>query len=48
MRSIHFGVQEFNRIYWDLFVAAGFSRNCGLERMRDAGGVTRRMLLAAR
>jgi hypothetical protein len=25
MRSIHFGVQGFNRSYWDLFVAAGFS-----------------------
>ncbi|HTA68853.1 MAG TPA: hypothetical protein VK776_11275 [Bryobacteraceae bacterium] len=25
MRSIHFGVQGFNRTYWDLFVAAGFS-----------------------
>jgi hypothetical protein len=25
MRSIHFDVQAFNRTYWDLFVAAGFS-----------------------
>jgi len=25
MRSIHFEVQGFNRAYWDLFVAAGFS-----------------------
>src|SRR5882724_9246160 len=25
MRSIHFDVQGFNRSYWDLFVAAGFS-----------------------
>ena len=25
MRSIHFNVQGFNRTYWDLFVAAGFS-----------------------
>ena len=25
MRSIHFEVQGFNRSYWDLFVAAGFS-----------------------
>jgi hypothetical protein len=25
MRSIHFDVQEFNRTYWDIFVAAGFS-----------------------
>ncbi len=25
MRSIHFDVQGFNRMYWDLFVAAGFS-----------------------
>ncbi|HBB97831.1 MAG TPA: hypothetical protein DC054_20815 [Blastocatellia bacterium] len=25
MRSIHFNVQGFNRSYWDLFVAAGFS-----------------------
>ena len=25
MRSIHFQVQGFNRTYWDLFVAAGFS-----------------------
>src|SRR5271156_5157124 len=25
MRSIHFAVQGFNRTYWDLFVAAGFS-----------------------
>ena len=25
MRSIHFDVQGFNRTYWDLFVAAGFS-----------------------
>jgi hypothetical protein len=25
MRSIHFHVQGFNRTYWDLFVAAGFS-----------------------
>jgi len=25
MRSIHFQVQGFNRSYWDLFVAAGFS-----------------------
>ena len=25
MRSIHFEVQGFNRTYWDLFVAAGFS-----------------------
>src|SRR3989442_14024455 len=25
MRSIHFYVQGFNRTYWDLFVAAGFS-----------------------
>jgi hypothetical protein len=25
MRSIHFGVQGFNRTYWDLFEAAGFS-----------------------
>jgi len=25
MRSIHFDVQRFNRTYWDLFVAAGFS-----------------------
>lgn len=25
MRSIHFGIQGFNRSYWDLFVAAGFS-----------------------
>src|SRR5260370_3707267 len=24
-RSIHFDVQGFNRTYWDLFVAAGFS-----------------------
>src|SRR5947209_3638765 len=25
MHSIHFDVQGFNRTYWDLFVAAGFS-----------------------
>ena len=25
MRSIHFNVQGFNRSYWDLFTAAGFS-----------------------
>ena len=25
MRSIHFGMQGFNRTYWDLFVGAGFS-----------------------
>ena len=25
MRSIHFDVQGFNRTYWDLFVAPGFS-----------------------
>src|SRR5947208_17104969 len=25
MRSTHFDVQGFNRTYWDLFVAAGFS-----------------------
>src|SRR5438105_11915118 len=25
MRSIHFDVQGFDRTYWDLFVAAGFS-----------------------
>ena len=25
MRSIHFAVQGFNRTYWELFVAAGFS-----------------------
>ena len=25
MRSIHFEVQGFNRTYWDLFMAAGFS-----------------------
>jgi len=25
MRTIHFDVQGFNRSYWDLFVAAGFS-----------------------
>ena len=25
MRSIHFAVQGFDRTYWDLFVAAGFS-----------------------
>jgi len=25
MRSIHFDMQGFNRTYWDLFVAAGFS-----------------------
>jgi hypothetical protein len=25
MRSIHFEVQGFDRTYWDLFVAAGFS-----------------------
>jgi hypothetical protein len=25
MRSLHFSVQGFNRTYWDLFVAAGFS-----------------------
>jgi hypothetical protein len=25
MRSIHFDVQGFNRTYWDLFVAAGFT-----------------------
>ena len=25
MRSIHFDVQGFQRTYWDLFVAAGFS-----------------------
>ena len=25
MRSIHFSVQGFNRTYWDLFLAAGFS-----------------------
>jgi hypothetical protein len=25
MRSIHFQLQGFNRTYWDLFVAAGFS-----------------------
>jgi hypothetical protein len=25
MRTIHFGVQGFNRTYWDLFEAAGFS-----------------------
>ena len=25
MQSIHFGVQGFNRSYWDLFLAAGFS-----------------------
>jgi hypothetical protein len=25
MRSIHFDMQGFNRTYWDIFVAAGFS-----------------------
>ena len=25
MRSVHFDVQGFNRTYWDIFVAAGFS-----------------------
>src|SRR5499425_1602652 len=25
MRSIHFDLQGFNRTYWDLFLAAGFS-----------------------
>jgi hypothetical protein len=25
MRSLHFEVQGFNRTYWDLFLAAGFS-----------------------
>src|SRR5437899_4486948 len=25
MRTIHFDVQGFNRTYWDLFLAAGFS-----------------------
>ena len=25
MRSIHFEIQGFNRTYWDLFVAAGFT-----------------------
>jgi hypothetical protein len=25
MRSMHFDVQGFNRTYWDLFLAAGFS-----------------------
>ena len=25
MRSIHFDVQGFNRTYWDIFLAAGFS-----------------------
>src|SRR5260221_1489136 len=25
MRSIHFDVQGFDRTYWDLFVASGFS-----------------------
>lgn len=25
MRSIHFSLQGFNRTYWDLFLAAGFS-----------------------
>src|ERR1700757_5248220 len=25
MRSVHFDVQGFNRTYWDLFLAAGFS-----------------------
>lgn len=25
MRSIHFDLQGFNRTYWDLFVAAGFT-----------------------
>ena len=25
MRSIHFDIQGFDRTYWDLFVAAGFS-----------------------
>src|ERR1700746_3004981 len=25
MRAIHFDVQAFNRTYWDLFVATGFS-----------------------
>jgi hypothetical protein len=25
MRSIHFDMQGFNRTYWDLFVASGFS-----------------------
>ncbi|HEY3768346.1 MAG TPA: hypothetical protein VGN44_06715 [Candidatus Angelobacter sp.] len=25
MRSVHFDVQGFNRTYWDLFVAGGFS-----------------------
>jgi hypothetical protein len=25
MRSIHFDVQGFDRTYWDLFVAAGFT-----------------------
>src|SRR5271168_4758562 len=25
MRSIHFDVQGFDRTYWDLFLAAGFS-----------------------
>ena len=25
MRSVHFDVQGFNRSYWDLFLAAGFS-----------------------
>src|SRR5258707_4456043 len=29
MRSIHFDVQGFNRTYWDLFVAAGFSVGVG-------------------
>src|ERR1700721_1537933 len=25
MRSIHFDMQGFNRTYWDIFLAAGFS-----------------------
>jgi len=25
MRTLHFDMQGFNRTYWDLFVAAGFS-----------------------
>jgi hypothetical protein len=29
MRSVHFDVQGFNRTYWDLFVAAGFSIGVG-------------------
>ena len=41
MRSIHFDVQGFNRTYWNIFVAAGFSVGrfylCGGMAFSEAG-----------